>query len=317
MAAKPEVLTRSVGERLVETCRQILEEITLAPSIKIKGVDLDVVRSSHFDSEEPTASYVITVSTDDATMVRGAVERYKGSYKERVEAVLDHLVKEVDPRGRAQLNILGPESQTVDRLLPIRSLVGAKKLLPTAPIIRTARENGIDYIQIRGRHLIAPSPAIAEFLKQYAFRQPADIRVVADLFAGTAVATRVLLRTASPQKIVVIDNDPQKIRRIRRQVGDSRVAIREEDALCWSPVEKYDLAIADPYYEDVFQFLDKQIENIRRSVRVLVLVPGNIEDRIWNTSVQKTLESSDFSVVSHEIYGQLILVAKPTRKAPC
>jgi ribosomal RNA adenine dimethylase len=313
MAAKSEALTRAISERLLETCRQILEEITLAPSIEIGDIDLEVLRSPRFDSEKPTTSYVITVNTNDATMVRGAVASYKGSYKERIEAVLDHVVREVDPNGHAYVNISGPESETVDRLLSIRSLVDAKKLLPTAPIVRTAKENGIDYVQVRGRHLIAPSPAIADFIEQYVFRHPDETRTVADLFAGTAVATRVLLRRANPQKIVVIDNDPQKIRRIRKQLQDSRVTILQGDALRWS-IGKFDLAIADPYYEDVFEFVDKQIENIRRKVRVLILVPGNVEDRTWNASVQERLESSHFTVFSHEMYGQVILEAKPKSK---
>jgi len=311
MATKSEPLTSTISERLVATCRQILDDIILAPSVQIGEIDLEVLRSPHFDSEEPTTSYVITVSTNDATMVRGAVASYKGSYKERVEAVLDQIVKQEDPNGYAYVNISGPERDTVDRLFSIQSLIDGKKLLPTAPIIRTAKQNGIDYIQIRGRHLIAPSPAIAEFLQEYALQHPGEIRTVADLFAGTAVATRVLLRTASPQKIVVIDNDPQKIRKIREQIRDRRVTIRQGNALRWSIVEKFDLLVADPYYEDVFEFIVKQIHIIRRKVGILILVPGNIEDRIWNTAVHQKLQSSGFNVVLHEMYGQVILEAKP------
>lgn len=310
MAARTEALKRATSERLVEVCRQILEEITLAPTVKIKGIDLEVLRSPHFDSEQVTTSYVVTVSTNDATMVRGAVEKYKGSYKERIEAVLDRIVKEMDPNGRAQFNIVGPESGTVDRLVSVRSLINAKKLPLTAPIVRTARQNGIDYIQIRGRHLIAPSPAVAKFLERYVMTHPDCVRSMADLFAGTAIATRVLLRMANPHKVFVIDNDPRKIRRIRKQVTDKRVMIQEGDALNCALSDEYDLAVADPYYEDVLEFLDKQIDNIRRTVRVLLLVPGNVEDRVWNDSIHRRLELFGFHVVSHEMYGQVILEAK-------
>jgi hypothetical protein len=252
---------------------------------------------------------VVTINTNDATLIRGAVAGYKGSYKERLEAVLDRVVKDVDPNSTAYINIAGPETGTVDRLIPIRSFIQNRKLSSSAPIVRTAKQNGIEYIQIRGRHLIAPSPAIAEFLERYALRHSGNIRRVADLFAGTAIATKVLLRTAHPEKIVLVENDPMKITGIRQHINHKSVEILEADALEFSFVDTYDLAIADPYYEDVGSFIDRQIDNLRRSVRVLLLVPGNIEDRLWNAKVCSRLESFDYRVVSHELYGQVIFEA--------
>ena len=69
-----------------------------------------------------------------------------------------------------------------------------------------------------------------------------------------------------------------KVERIRHHIKDRTVEILEADALEFSFIDKYDLAVADPYYEDVELFLEKQIDNLRRSVRVLLLVPGNVED---------------------------------------
>ena len=129
------------------------------------------------------------------------------------------------------------------------------------------------------------------------------------MFAGTAIATRVLLRISKPEEIVLIDNDPHKIARLREEINDAKVTILQADALQFSLVGDYDLAVADPYYEDVQLFLDMQLDNLRRSARTLVLVPGNIENHAWNESVRTRLMNASYRVISHELFGQIIFEA--------
>lgn len=309
MAIRSESLNEALTNSLVEAAREVLRELILVPSVEVRYIDVEVLHSPRFDSDVPRTSYLVTVTTNDATLLRGAVARYKGSYKERLEAVLDRIVKQADPLGVAHVNIAGPDTPTVDRLIPIRALIQSKRVSARSPIVKTARDNGIDYIQTRGRHLIAPSPAIAEFLVKYCTRNRERIRHAADLFAGTAIATKIILRNTQPERVVAIENDPMKIARIRQHISDKRVEVLSTDVMNFSFVEQYDLAIADPYYEDVELFLDRQIENLRRKVRVLLLVPGNIEDRVWNQHIRSKLESARYEVVSHEIYGQVIFEA--------
>lgn len=98
-----------------------------------------------------------------------------------------------------------------------------------------------------------------------------------------------------------------------RHLNDKRVEILESDALRFSFIEKYDLAVADPYYEDVHSFLDIQLDNLNRFVDVLLLVPGNIEDRSWNASVLSRVERAGREVRTHELYGQVIFEIRSGR----
>jgi len=308
MAVFPETVKASHIDRLTETCRELLSQIALAPSVTVRDIAIDSISSPRFDSSTPKTCYIVTIETNDATLLRGAVNQYKGNYKERIEAVLDHLVKQVEPECSVHVDISGPAIQPIDRLIPIRSFIESKKLSSASPIVKTAKRNQIPYIQIRGRHLIAPSPAIEALLEHYLSRAP-RIRRAADFFAGTGIATKVLLRVAEPERIVLIDNDPQKIRRIQEHVRDERVEVMLADASQFSFCEPYDLAVADPYYEDVELFLDAQLDNLRRLVRTLLLVPGNVEDRVWNRGVLARLESVNYEVAVHELYGQVIFEA--------
>jgi len=306
MTSTREALMSALINELKTLCREALQQITLAPSIEIRDVEVDVIDSPRFGSEAPRRSYVVRICTNDAAMVRGAVAAFKGAYKERIEAILNHEVTQAEPEATAYVEIEGPEMGTVDRLIGVQSFIQNKKLSSSSPIVRTAARYNIGYIQIRGRHLIAPSPAIAEFLENYAARNVNSIRSAIDLFAGTGIASKVLLRIARPEHMVLIENDPQKIRAIRRHIKENQVEIRETDALGFSFNQHYDLAIADPYYEDVHSFLTAQLENLRSFVNVFLLVPGNIEDRLWNDSVLSRLEEANYNVIPHQLYGQVI-----------
>jgi predicted RNA methylase len=293
-------------QHLAEICEKAIAEVTLAPSIEIRDISVEAIRSRRFASQTRDFCYIVTITTNDATLVRGAVQRFKGSYKERLEGVLDRIAKEDDPHSSVHVEIIGTETPTVDRLIPVSTFLRRRTITSTSPIVRAARKNGIHYIQIRGRHLIAPSPAVAKFLESFCMRDRAALKNAADFFAGTGVATKVLLRVANPDKIVLIEKDPLKIAGIRKHIKDERVMILQADVTQFSFIDEYDIAIADPYYEDVHTFLDAQLANLKRFVRALILVPGNVEDRSWNDTVYRRLQDAKYNIEEHEYYGQII-----------
>ena len=296
-------------DQLASVCRQALPSILLDPSVRIFDIEVIPLTSSRFDSAEPKTNYLVSIKTNDASMVRGRARSLKGSYKERLEAILDNYAKHATIPATVFVEIRGPESNSVERLLLISELILAGNLSSFSPIVRAAERNDIKYIQIRGRHLIAPSPAIAEFLESYIQDHKRHVRSVLDLFAGTAVATKVICRVGEPQNVVVVDNDQAKIEHCRRHVSHSSVQFSITDAMTYPLTEPIDLVVADPYYEDVEEFLNRQLGSITRFAQTFLLVPGNIEDRVWNDRIVTLLERAGFIVTDHALYGQVILEA--------
>jgi 16S rRNA G966 N2-methylase RsmD len=294
---------------LAALCRQVLPSILLDPGVRILAVEVSPLSTSRFDSEEPKTCYLVSIETNDASMVRGRARSLKGSYKERLEAVLDDHAKRAAPGTIVFLEIRGPESNSVERLLPISEMTIGGKLSKSSPIVRAAESNGIGYIQIRGRHLIAPSPAIAEFLENYAEKHIGNIRSVLDLFAGTAVATKVICRVAHPESVIVVDNDSAKIEHCRRHISHPSVKFSTSDAMTYPITAPIDLVVADPYYEDVEEFLSRQLKAMARFAQNILLVPGNVEDRIWNDRMSSLLEQGGYTVAQHALYGQVVLEA--------
>jgi hypothetical protein len=303
----------NIENELVSLCKQSLASIVVDPTVKIRGIEVSAFLAERFDSAEPKPYYIVSIHTNDASMVRGMARSFKGSYKERLEGVLDSHAKRHNPANSVHVEIRGLESNSVERLVPIADILRLGKLSKSSPIVLTAESNGISYIQIRGRHLIAPSPAVAEFLERYGSENAAGIRTAVDLFAGTAIATKVLCRVAKPSEVFVIDNDPVKLQNSRVHLRDDRVSFLQEDAMGYVFPQSTDLVVADPYYEDVERFLHLQLPNMKGRVANLLLVPGDVEDRLWNSRMAALVSDAGYSVKEHALYGQVILEAKAYR----
>ena len=291
---------------LAELCREALKLIVLDPNTRIVSVVARSFRSVRFDSPQERTIYVITVTTNDRTMVTGAVG-YKGSYKERLEGLLDYVAKRESPLAEVHIDIEGPESESTQKLLDVEELIAAGKVDCNSPVVMTARNFDIPNILVRGRHVIAPSPAIAKYLSVLLEEEGQQVGSVLDLFGGTGLAAKVVCKLGDPSRVVVVEKDPRNLRLMREHVHDQRVAFVLGDAFTYEVAEEFDLAIVDPYYEDVLEFIRLRLDSILERTRIVLLVPGNVEDIAWNADVEGTLRDKGVRIGRFEAFGQVVL----------
>lgn len=301
-----------IAERLAIACRSVLASVLLDPHVAVGDIQVKYACVPRFDSRDGYPQFFVTVATNDASMLRGAVG-FKGSYKERVEGTLNYLVDSWMAGSRAYVEILGPESESVERLIPLSTMISNGRLSSASPIALCAEDYRIPYIQIRGRHLIGPNPALAVFLRDFALRNPDGCRTVMDMFGGTGITAKVICSHGSPRVVTLVDNDPQKTANMRKHIRASNVEIIDADANQIPIAESYDLVIADPYYEDVLSFLAHRLSTISECARVFVFIPGNVEHGTWNQGVSERIESAGFVVTWHQLFGQIILEAHNLR----
>ena len=288
-------------------CRQALKEIILDPSVDISGVTVTKLSTDRFDSTKPKPCYIVTVRTNNATALRGGSDPFKGSYKERIEGILDFWIKRTDPGADAHLEILGPNSRSVDRLLPIESVIRSNRISRRSPILLTAEEYKIPYILTRGRHLIGPSPAVANVLATLIAQNGRTVERALDLYSGTGIAAKVVCRLAKPKQVIVVDSDPLKISRMKGHISDANVKFVVGDASRFPLRGRFDIVIADPYYENVLDFLGAQLDHITRCARTFLLVSGGVENLEWNRKILQTLTHHGLHTKPHIAFGQVIL----------
>ena len=295
---------------LARVCRRAFEGIIVDPPVRIKRVS--VVRSDrrgcrHTDSE---TCLIVRVFTNDASMLKGAAQAYKGSYKERVEGAIDFFVRAANPAAHAHLEIIGPESLSVERLVPIKKLLQFGKLGPRSPIAIAGQSYGINYCLIRGRHLIGPCPAVSVVLRRLLSREKENIRTVLDIFSGTGLATKVVCLHGHPKEVTVIDNDERKISRMKSHMGSLPVQLKVADAFQYQFEKEYDLVVADPYFEDSLGFVDRKIGEIVTRAKIFVLVSGATQDATWNRRVRRKLIDAGMKVKKYSEFGETVFVAR-------
>ena len=299
---------QDVAARLADACRTAYDSMLLYPTVNIENVDVKCDFTPRFDSRDGYPQFLIAVTTNDASMLRGTVG-FKGSYKERVEGTLNYLVRSWLPNARAYLEIRGPETGSVERLIPLGTMLSAGRISNAAPIVLCAENYQIPYVQIRGRHLIGPSTGLAVFLRDFALRHADRCRTVLDMFGGTGITAKVMCSHATPKLVRLLDNDPQKTTNMRKHISGPNLEVLDADANEFPLAEPFDLVVADPYYEDVLSFLSTRLPAVAKFARVLVFIPGNVEHGTWNSKISHRIETAGFAITRHELFGQVILEA--------
>jgi len=296
----------NLHRELSELCRRALETIIIDPGVQVVDVSVDSTASLRFDSSVEKLLITVRVQTNDSSMLRGDPDSYRGSYKERVEGILDFHAKKILTNSEVYLQIDGPAPPSVQRLIPVVEFLESARLSDTSPIVKTAQSYSIPYILIRGRHYIAPSPAMAQYLAEFLHRSGPRAKRVLDLFGGTGLAAKIMCSLGRPDRVVVVEKDADALRKMREHVLDRRVEMILGDAFAYQINEPFDVVIADPYYEDVIRLLNEKLNSILARTDVLVLVPGNVGDVIWNSEVERVLASSGVHIKKFAAYGQAI-----------
>jgi hypothetical protein len=296
---------------LCDVCREALRGVIVDPAVRVLDISIESFFSLRFDLETEKLLIIVNVKTNDPSMLRGDTDRYKGSYKERVEGILEFYARRSFPDSEVYLEIDGPETSSVQRLIPVGDFLKSGRLAHSSPIVRVAQSFSMPYILVRGRHFIAPSPAIAQYLTKLANRPEIPAKTVLDLFGGTGIAAKILCKVGDPDRVVVVEKDPDAVRKMKEHILDPRVELTLADALTYPINESFDIAIADPYYEDVVKFLQRKLEAIFSHTKLLVLVPGNVGDTVWNAEVERILKSSGLRIGKFIAFGQVILEVSP------
>jgi predicted RNA methylase len=302
-----------IGE-LGRCCSDLLREIILDPGVRVFDIRVRTVVTTRFESAKEQVCYIVEAKTNDASLLRGDTALFKGSYKERVEAVLDVIVKRADPNAWAHLEILGPSPPSVERVIPITRLLKSGQLREDSPLVVTAKTYGLRYALIRGRHFVGPSPAIARTIEQLIGDEGCRPESVLDLFAGSGIASIVVCRYTSPKMVLAIERDRAKISRLQRYLAKSRARCLAADACKVAlPKRLFDLVVADPYYEDALVFLQHHLRWIARYARRFLMVSGGIEHAQWNGAVERMIRSAGLKPRVRRVFGQVILDSQMSR----
>jgi 16S rRNA G966 N2-methylase RsmD len=301
--------TLTLEARLAQVCQRAFESLNF-PLAKILDIRVRELWSERFEAEGERRCYVLTVVTSNPSMLRGHVLAYKGSYKERAEAVVQDFLNGIQRGATVHIEVVGRRCGSLDGLISLPDLVKSGKATATSPLVRTAEQYRIPGALLHGRHLIGPSPAVAALVRRIV--RSRQVTSVLDLFSGTGIATKVACIEGSPQSALLVENDPAKIEFLRRHLDLKLATIIQEDAFSFRIAGRHDLIVADPFYEQVFDFIKAQGESLAKYSRHVLLACASIEDVGWTREVRTQLVKVGLRVRRrHALYGQVVFECEP------
>lgn len=297
----------NIKDELRRVAKSYAASLIADPRVRIEEVECERIELDTFEKAESSTAYIVTLRTNDISMLRGQVDSFTGNYKERVEAVLQHTLDVRDSGSRVSVEIVGQDSGRIQKIVSIEELIASGRVQRNSPLARIAAEYGIDSAILRGRHIVGPSPAIARAVEHLIRPHSATLSVL-DLFSGTMITARVILRHNPRPRIVCVDCDSRKFDQFASTLPEDCVKRVVCDAFEFQPVEKFDLTVADPFYEDALAFLDARGAALREKTEALILCSGGSENRSWNQRVELQLRSLQFETSITDLFGRRIFI---------
>ncbi|MBA7505751.1 hypothetical protein ES706_04428 [subsurface metagenome] len=301
-----------VTNSLKSVCDTMLKEMILDPDKRDYEIECHKHSAKDWGTGRDTDLYVVKVYTAYPLTIGGDPGGYKGFYKERLEAVLNHIVslyQEGDRGAKVIVEVVPTEVRhdTLESLVPIdKAYKGI--LAQGSPVDELVRKLDIPHVLVRGRHLVGPNPGLLLVVEKVC--QEGMPKSALDLFAGTGVVSK-FLHAQGVRSITCVDNG-HHFDISKELLGElSGITCVKEDAFRFRICQGFDLIVADPYYEDALNFLNARGNEILANTRIFVFVCGGVEHEHQRGQCKELIQS--YLVVKpeeHLAYGQSILVCR-------
>ncbi len=301
-----------VVERLKNTCDKMLKEIVLDPDKRDYKIECTKLSTTDWGTGHDTEVYLMKIHTAYPLTISGEPGGYKGFYKERVEAVLNHIASLYQKGGHGTEVIVEvvPTDGYNDNLESLIPIDKARReiIAKGSPLDKVVSEFKIPHVLVRGRHLVGPNPGLLSVVKKIC--QETMLKSALDLFAGTGIISRFLNRQGV-QSVTCVDKGEHFV--ISKELLEKLPGITcvQEDAFSFRISQQFDLIVADPYYEDAIQFLNAKAKEICKNTSIFVFVCGGVEHEYQREKCKELLRLH-FDVKPDEYleYGLSVLVCR-------
>lgn len=296
------------GPHAAEACRVVEQELQrTVPSVQdIQVEEVHFVRQFHLETERTSRYAVFLTSSDTPIRVVGRDNLYSSYLLQRIErelllritSALDVDDMRIQVLGRT-LGSLGnrdhfqrsPRPKSLDTLYTDRALA-LGIIQKNGAVHRCCRAYNINRVILRSGRVIGPSPALVEVLEGLVQSGNCGIKLVYDPFSGAGTTERVFARL--DQSIRVISAD--WIDRLGQHTGT--------DSFQDVPQDAFDLAVLDPLYEDLPEYIDSVLPRLK--VRYLAVQSGDAVDLHWRRVVDYRLDREWEQLADRVLFGKQV-----------
>lgn len=299
-----------ITEKLKDACYKMLKKIVLNPDKRDYQIECTKISTANWGTGRDTVAYLLKIHTAYPITISGEPGGYKGFYKERVEAVLNHiasLYQEEDQSVEVTVEVV-PTDDHHDNLESLVPIDKARKEIISegSPLDKVASKFDIPYVLVRGRHLVGPNPGLLRVVEKIC--QKATPKSALDLFSGTGIISR-FLKSQGVESITCVDKGGHfdTLKGVLEKLPG--ITCVKEDAFHFRIPQVFDLIVADPYYEDAINFLNTKAKEIFANTGIFVFVCGGVEHEYQRDQCKELIRSLlEVEPEEHLEYGLSVLV---------
>jgi len=308
-----ELESQDVINVLINTCDSLLKEMILDPNKRDYRIECNKQPTTDWKTGLDTIVYIIKVHTSHPISISGEPGGYKGFYKERIESILNHIVsfhQTENLQAKAIVEVISSEVHvdSLESLVPLDVAYSNNIIKDSSPVLEVINKYHLKHVLVRGRHLVGPNPGLVHLVEQICKENPPESAL--DLFSGTGIIP-IVLNQYEVCDITCVDKGSHFD--IIKTALKTKKGIKciTADAFSFPFSDSYGLIIADPYYEDALNFLNRRIHDIYQKTRIFVFVCCGTEDEHLRAQCYNII-STHFGKGTDEqlLFGQSIFLCR-------
>ena len=273
---------KEVCDLVISRAQHLLLSLVLDRRCEVKVLSCRTFRRLSVTHGNDYIAVVVTVQTNNARCVWGnwgplskrGPQGYNSYY---FSAFYDGLIEAVFGRDAAdtyavRLDVLEKDFTVLDfpRFVEIQEAVRQGYISEDSPVWSAMHKYQLSHVAICGPAVIGPSPDTIRVL-EWLYRRH-KLRRVLDVFAGTGALSKVALRLGARSVTMVDVGGPPPLSLTTSEAR--RIRFVQQDVLNLRLTDDYDLAILDPFCDDVLEFSGNLASNLSRRAKYIVFHLG-------------------------------------------
>lgn len=297
---------KRIEAELAAEFQSLVDGMILDPEFEYEIDSVEAVERCSTFPTDVDVLFLLNVTTNNRAQLLGQATPfeqgdYKGFYNNLYGGWLTKHLQDkftLDFRYYVDVNAVptADHCEQFDREIPLETALRENIVREDGRLVEKMNEYGLDSLVLGGGTLVAgPQPAPIETIERLFNKY--DIDAVLDLFCGSGAFAKVALQRGA-SAVTCLDLDLTSARENLRECREG-VHFEEGDAFDFTPDRHYDLALVDPYFHLLPEFIDEQYSTLSTAADMILVTAGFRGDHYWIETVRDDIErySTDTEVI--------------------
>jgi len=295
------ILNQEIRKKIYGELEAVIHDIILDPAFNFKIKDTRIIQTISYLNEKKINTLMITIETNNRSLLLGQFVNFRlggmrGFHVDyltaKIESLLESEMSDYDVELEIHFEVLPDKNQKalnyVYKNIDFQTGIRLGLLSENSKFGKEMKKYRLNWLLLAGNEISGPNygmiKAVEEITKKH------HIARCLDLFSGTGSLAKVALDNGT-LFVDCVDTSTNVIHSTLEEYK-GKYEVHDVDAHFFKPMNRYDLAILDPFYDHTLEVVQLMLPKYRGMVKYAILNIGLTVQRYWLSLAQNEIKKA-------------------------